>query len=57
MKKIKFNNKLSIEQTTIALLDDNQMAGLNGGAKSASKSCPISASCTMFTTTAHLTTK
>ena len=45
MKKVKFSGKLFIEQTTIAQLDENQMAGINGGAKSGSKSCPASNTC------------
>ena len=45
MKTIKFSGKLFIEKTAVAQLDDNVLAGIQGGAKSSSKSCPVSYTC------------
>lgn len=45
MKTLKFSGKLFIEKSTIAQLDANAMAGINGGAKSGSKSCPETYTC------------
>ena len=45
MKKIKFSGKLFLEKSTIAQLDDNQLAGINGGKQSDSNSCPTSYTC------------
>ena len=45
MKTLKFSGKWFIEKTAIAQLDENAMAGINGGAKSSSNSCPASNTC------------